>query len=563
MSNLLSVIDLSYSAGEKLLFSKVNLNIHSDNLIGLLGDNGSGKSSLLKLIMGLVQTNQGLISAAKSNLVINYLAQLDTDEVDKSLSIYDYLNLLSDEYWEVINLAEEIFSLTFDSYERPVTSLSGGEIMQLNLARLFMGNPDLILLDEPTNHLDIVALGQLKKHIKTCKCACLIVSHNKKFVEEICNVIWKIEDTKVQVFNGVLSQFEKHEEELAGNKENLYRVEKANLKKLEESSKREKEKAEKGENSIRKKFLEGSYDSSQYGYFKEIGTKSSGKSSSKFEHLKEESKAAISSFKSYDQPILLPTLLTEIGQGKRKLINLQNSTLSLEGQTLLEKINLQISYGDRIAIVGKNGSGKSCLVKAICQKNILNGSNQNDSPKINLQTNLQNNPQVNPQNNLSNTSLEAILTNLNLADNLKIAYLNQRYEIVDKAKSVLQNIIDYSQNLTEIQARHHLSNFKFFTLGDVSKLGGNLSGGELARLALAMITCKTIDLLILDEPTNNLDISIINQMSSALVDFKGAVLVISHDIGFLENLNVEQLMVLKNKTAINTLLDKIGNFFDT
>ena len=532
MSNLLSVVDLSYSAGEKILFSKVNLNIHSDNLIGLLGDNGSGKSSLLKLIMGLVQTNQGLISAAKSNLVINYLAQLDTDEVDKSLSIYDYLNLLSDEYWEVINLAEEIFSLTFDSYERPVNSLSGGEIMQLNLARLFMGNPDLILLDEPTNHLDIVALGQLKKYIKTCKCACLIVSHNKKFVEEICNVIWKIEDTNVKVFNGVLSQFEKYEEELAGNKENLYRVEKANLKKLEESSKREKEKAEKGENSIRKKFLEGSYDSSQYGYFKEMGTKSSGKSSSKFEHLKEESKAAISSFKSYDQPILLPTLLTETGQGKRKLVDLQGSTLSLEGQTLLEKINLQISYGDRIAIVGKNGSGKSCLVKAICQKNIL-----------------------------SNTSLEVILTNLNLADNLKIAYLNQRYEIVDKAKSVLQNIIDYSQNLTEIQARHHLSNFKFFTIQDVSKCCENLSGGELARLALAMITCKTIDLLILDEPTNNLDISIINKMSSALIDFKGAILVISHDIGFLENLNVEQVMVLKNKTAINTLLDKIGNYF--
>jgi ATPase subunit of ABC transporter with duplicated ATPase domains len=538
--NLLKITNLAYSVGEKTLFSGINLNIHSGNVIGLIGENGSGKSSLLKLIAGYTSSNAGSILPFQKNLTINYLGQLDTEDIKNNLSVYEYLISLNEEYWKIIALAEEIFGLVINNFETKINTLSGGEIMQLNLANVFLENPDIILLDEPTNHLDIVALTKLKNYIASLNSAFIIVSHNKNFIENVCKTIWKIEDGKIEYFNGKLSKFEEYQNTQQENKEELYRVEKFNLKKLEEASKREKEKAEKGENSIRKKFLEGSYDSSQYGYFKNIGSKSSGKTNSKFEHLKEESKAKISKFKSFDQPILLPNLVSKIQQGKRKLLTIEKSDLNLGGKIILKNINLELIYGQRVAIIGKNGSGKTSLVSSIYQDNTLN-KNINEK--------------YNPVERLE----QVFLSNFKLAENIEIAYLSQRYDIVDKSKTVLENVLNYAQNLTEIEARHHLSNFKFFTTQEVAKLAKSLSGGELARLALAMVTCKNIDLLILDEPTNNLDILVINQITSALANFPGSILVISHDINFLEDLKIEQVLLLKNGIAINTVVDKVEN----
>jgi ATPase subunit of ABC transporter with duplicated ATPase domains len=211
----------------------------------------------------------------------------------------------------------------------------------------------------------------------------------------------------------------------------------------------------------------------------------------------------------------MPKLNTDKKQGARKLVKIQNSTLKIHDLVLINNLNFETNYGNRCSIVGKNGSGKSTLINSI----INNNTTGNIIPAHNF------------------TLYET-----------KIAFLNQRYHLIDKSKTVLENLTSYSQNLNELEARHQLTNFKFFTSAEVNKKAELLSGGELVRLALAMITATEIDLLILDEPTNNVDITTLNQITQALREFDGAILIISHDIQFLKDLEVEKIFLLKYKT---------------
>ena len=515
--SIINFENISFKISDKTLFSGFNESIKTNQSIGLLGENGSGKSSLLQIINQNNQPDSGQITFRK-NIRISYLKQLDTSRISSDKTILEYLTELGENYWEVTELADKIFGLQIENYEKLISSLSGGEIMQLNLALVFSKNSDLLILDEPTNHLDIIALKQLENYLLKINCAKIIVSHNQQFIENICDKIWFIGSGIIDTFSGKLSGFNQNQIELMNKQKEDYKLGKSRLKTLEESAKREAEKSEKGKNSIRKKFLEGSYDSSQYGYFKNIGEKSTGLKAKQFKELKEEATNVIANLRFKEQPIILPKLATDKQQGSRKLIDVKNASLKLSnGKKLLEGLNLDISYGNRLALMGRNGSGKTSLIKAI----------------------------IGDEDYLMVPS-----STLKLNSSLEIRFLNQRYEIIDKNKTVLENILSYCPTLTKIEARHQLSNFKFFTILDVSKLGLDLSGGELARLAFAMITAIPIDLLILDEPTNNLDILVINQISSALKQFAGAILVISHDVKFLEDIGVESYLFIKNSGLV-------------
>lgn len=532
MNYLINISNLSQQIQEKLLFSKVNLNLNEGQIVALLGENGSGKSSLLKLLAGLSKPNEGIINFPK-NLRLSYLSQLDTENIDKNQTVLDYLCSKTNEYWEVAVLAEEIFGLNLEeNYEKLLSFLSGGEIMQLNLSLVFSQKPDLLLLDEPTNHLDILTLKNLEKHLKSKSFSAIIVSHNQQFVENTCEIIWQIQNQEITVFVGKLSEFEEYRKQLLDSKESQYRVEKSHLKKLKESEKREKEKAQKGANSVKKKYLEGSVDKIQWEYFKETGGKSSGNKSKKFKDLKTNLLSNLQTLKSDSQPITLPKLVTSKEQGKRKLFNIKKAKLEIGNQTLLKNFDFELSYGDRVAIIGKNGCGKTALVKALIQNH------------ENLKTNPETLAQILPLENF--TKYPA-----------KISFLNQRYEIVNQNQTILENICNYCKNLSKREARDQLANFKFFTIQDVSKLASSLSGGELAKLALSMITASPIDLLILDEPTNNLDISVVKQITTALEGFEGAILVISHDFGFLRDLKISKTLILKEKKVIFGALKNI------
>jgi ATPase subunit of ABC transporter with duplicated ATPase domains len=509
-SSLVHVNNLSVSFEDKELFSSLNLVITSGKRIALIGENGSGKSTLLKMIAKLEVPQRGDITYDKG-VSSYYMPQLDTEATVGEITVLDYLISLNENYWEIQQKLEDVFGFVITDFETPLSSFSGGEMMKLNLSNALSQPCDLLLLDEPTNHLDITSLKQLESYLLTNQISGVFISHNSGFISNVCTVIWDIHHEKVEVYNGTLKQYRLHSKQVKENNQNKLSSEKIKLARLQESDKREHEKFVKGAKSARKQFLNGSMDSMQYGNKKSTGPAGAGMKSAKLKELQQSSLEKITSLVVFDQPILLPKLNSDTTQGKRKLVELSGFDLVVQEKLLIQSATMSISYGDRISLNGDNGTGKTSLLKLLL---LDTSASKKDGLKL---------------------------------YDYSVAYISQRYEIVDKTKTVLQSITSYAPELSELEARHQLSNFKFFTAQDVSKVAADLSGGELARLAFAMVTCGSIDMLILDEPTNNLDISVSEQIAKALSQFPGTIIVVSHDQEFLEELAIEKNYKIQDK----------------
>jgi ATPase subunit of ABC transporter with duplicated ATPase domains len=506
-TSLVYINNLSAGFEDRELFVDVNLVVTKGQRVALVGENGSGKSTLLKMIARVEQFQRGDISYDKG-VVSYYMPQLDTETALTECTILEYLSSLNENYWEIQEILETVFGFIITDFEKNSSALSGGEIMKIQLSNALSQPCDILLLDEPTNHLDTTSLAQLEVYLLNHSLTLVIISHNIGFISAVCNTIWQIQNERVEVYNGSYLLYKQHSKQVQENNRHKLISEQSKLNRLLESDKREHEKFIKGAKSARKQFLDGSMDSMQYGNKKSTGPAGAGMKSAKLKELQNESLERITSLKTYDQPILLPKLVSDTKQGHRKLVELVGFDLVVDGKTLIHSMELSISYGDRVSLNGDNGSGKTSLLNVLLNK------------------------------------VEGVI-GVKLYD-YSIAYISQRYEIVDKTKTVLENMIYYAPSLSELEARHQLSNFKFFTARDVSKKVADLSGGELARLAFAMVTTGQIDVLILDEPTNNLDISVTEQIAKALSLFPGTIVVVSHDSVFLEELRIEKEFVIKD-----------------
>lgn len=529
---LISLNKINYMIDQNELFDNISGVVKLGDKIGLIGSNGSGKSTLLKIIAGNLNPIGGNIVKNK-DLNIELVEQLDIIKTRSELSIFDYLASLSEQWWEILDEAKLVFGLDLPT-EKMLNLLSGGEIMQLNLAFAFTKKADLYLLDEPTNHLDIIALNKLQNYIKKNSLTVIVISHDHQFIEDTCDQIWEINKKALTKFSGKLSSQKVYKQDVLDSIEGKYQSEKKNIQKLEESRIRESEKAEKGSTKIRKKFMDGSIDDWKYENSIEAGSRTTGKTNQKFSGLIKSSKEKAATLKNYTKQVVLAEIKAS-GENRRSLFEAKKVTLVVGKKNLISNVDLVIKYGDRIGLIGPNGSGKTSLVKAVIEPNLKD-------------------------------IFFKELENIKRYD-LNIAHLNQRYELIDPTKTVLENILAYSITTSELQARHHLSNYQFFTNDDVNKPANKLNGGALARLAIAIITIKPIDLLILDEPTNNLDIDVIEQFSKGLNDFKGAIIVISHNLKFLESLKVDILLGIKNKSLNPIFINdadyssKINEFF--
>lgn len=509
---ILDVNKVSKSFGFGNILNEVSFSINEGEKIGLVGNNGTGKSTLLKLIAHIEKQDNGTISI-KKDAKVEYLEQGDVadsksgickdilysafenlNEMELALKNYEskmssvldpnelnsiiekYSNLLEKftrlgGYEKDLQLDIVLNGLNIDRnlLNREFSSLSGGERTLINLAKILLSKPDLLLLDEPTNHLDITRIEWLEKFIREYKGSVIIVSHDRFFLDKTIQKVIELESGKTKIYFGNYTDFIIQKENEEVKEFQIYKVQQRKFHEMEKAIKRLKEWGKMADNPTffrRAKAIQSNLDRLR---------------ENAIEKPKEKTEYPIN-FKSY-------------GRGSNEVVKIKNLSLYAGNKKLLENSNCLILNGEKVAIIGDNGTGKSTLINEII-------SNSNPSIVV--------------------------------GSNQKIAYLSQIIEFVDKKQSLLEYFI-YETGLEEVISRSVLYNFQFFKK-DVSKRVGALSGGEKLRLKLAILLQKEINLLILDEPTNHIDIETREVLEDTLSKFKGTLIFVSHDRYFINKL---------------------------
>ncbi len=509
---ILDVNKVSKSFGFGNILNEVSFSINEGEKLGLVGNNGTGKSTLLKIIAHIEKQDNGTISI-KKDAKVEYLEQGDIADSKSGLCrdiLYSAFEKLNEMEIALTNY-ERKMSNTLDSNElnyviekyssllekftrlggyekdlqldivlnglnidrnllnREFSSLSGGERTLINLAKILLSKPDLLLLDEPTNHLDITRIEWLEKFIREYKGSVIIVSHDRFFLDKTIQKVIELESGNIKIYLGNYSDFVIQKENEEVKEFQIYKVQQRKFDEMEKAIKRLKEWGKMADNPTffrRAKAIQSNLDRLR---------------ENAIEKPKEKTEYPIN-FKSY-------------GRGSNEVVKIKNLSLYAGNKKLLENSNCLILNGEKVAIIGDNGTGKSTLINEII-------SNSNPSIVV--------------------------------GSNQKIAYLSQIIEFVDSKQSLLEYFISET-GLEEVIARSVLHNFQFFKK-DVLKRVGILSGGEKLRLKLAILLQKEINLLILDEPTNHIDIETREVLEDTLSKFKGTLIFVSHDRYFINKL---------------------------
>lgn len=497
------------------LFQGIHLSISANDRIALVGSNGVGKSTLLKILSAQIQPTQSSISCNGSTY---YLPQISTIRSSiQSESILDFLNTISNEWWKIEQILETTFSTTLD-LSLPITTLSGGELTKLFLAISLSRSPDLLLLDEPTNHLDYLVLEELRQFLCQFQGAFVIVSHKPFFLDQVANTTWELTPVGLQVYGGNFSHYREQKQLEQAAKVRSHETARKELKRIKAAALREQERAAQSSRNGRQRQLAGDLPRIVAGAWKRKAEVTAATLNVK--HGKAiaaaTQKVAETKVKTHKATSIQ---LEQKSQKRRNLIEIHSANLWVENRLLVKDVQLHLSSGDRIAFAGVNGSGKSCLVKAVLDVDFTSAFLQGGDVRL---------------------------------AEMRTVYLDQSYELIDRTQTILENLQGANPALNYQLLRQQLGHFLFFN-DEVYKLASVLSGGELARLAIAMITISELDLLILDEPTNNLDIATVDQMVEAVNEYQGALWVISHNLDFLSRIQVTHSFKLHQQILQQTV----------
>lgn len=529
---MLTIQNLSYTHLNKdLLFSGISLTVNNQQKIALIGNNGVGKSTLLKIIAKELQPSEGILKVETQAYYIpqafgqyNHLSIAEALQIDEKLNaLKDILNgsvseenfSLLNEDWTIEERCKEAlnyWNLSDLDLSQKVGALSGGQKTKVFMAGISIHQPELILLDEPTNHLDITGRNILYDFIENTKSALIIVSHDRKLLN-ILNTICELNKIGIKVYGGNYDFYRAQKEmEFNALNQDIHSKEKA-LRKAKEKERETLERQQKldirAKKNVGKAGLPKIVSNTWRNRAERSSAKISGVHEEKIGGIKEELQSLRSSLSKTD---LMKFRFDNIKLHRgKKLFVAKNINFGYEDAAKLwkENLNLEIVSGERVAIKGLNGSGKTTLLK------IISG---NLTPQIGT---------------------------VFIAENKSI-YIDQDYSLIDNNINIYEQAQQFNTTaLLEHEVKIRLNRF-LFAKDDWDKSCKALSGGERMRLMLCCLSIgnQSPDVIILDEPTNNLDIQNIEILTSAIHDYQGTLLVISHDEMFLEQINIERMVEL-------------------
>ena len=525
---ILSCNNISKSFGTDVIIKSCSFNIEDHEKAAIVGINGAGKSTLLKIITGIEPADTGLVTLAKDK-TLGYLAQqqnLGSDNTiyDELLSVKQYILDMEKELRsiekrmntadgdELENLMKKYSDLNHrfemengyaykseitgvlkglgfseEDFTLNVNTLSGGQKTRVALGRLLLAKPDIILLDEPTNHLDMESIRWLENYLLNYNGAVLIVAHDRYFLDKIVSKI-------IELDNGVATVFSGNYTDYAAKKAILRNM------KLKEYLNQQRE-IKHQEDVITK--------------LKQFNREKSIKRAESREKMLDKTEIVDKPQELNDKMNI--KLEPNVVSGN-DVLTISGLSKSFDDITLFDNIDIEIKRGERVALIGNNGTGKTTILK------LINGIIEPDSGSIYL------------------------------GAKVNIGYYDQEHHVLDPDKTIFDEIRDAYPDLNNTQIRNTLAAF-LFTNEDVFKYIRDLSGGEKGRVSLAKLMLSNANFLILDEPTNHLDIVSKEILENALNNYTGTVLFVSHDRYFI-NAAATRIIELSNKTVVNY----IGNY---
>ncbi|MED3681967.1 MULTISPECIES: ribosomal protection-like ABC-F family protein [Bacillus cereus group] len=508
-----SVNNVTKSFGGNIIFENISLEIKNGERVGLVGRNGSGKTTIFGLLTGMESLDAGAIHMKKGTR-IGHVAQIP--KFDEVLTVYDVLSsafkvekeLEKEMHALETNMAEEqeqsslqklmerygVIQEKFaflggyeieanimkvanglqvtDLFSRVFTELSGGEQTKVSLAYMLLQKPDLLLLDEPTNHLDLFAVEWLEQFLKEYTGTVMVISHDRYFLDEVVTKIFDLEDGEIHVYHTNYSQFVEEKEERLLQEFQAYQEQQKKIKKMKEAIKRLREWANQA-------------NPPNEGLHKRARNM----------------ERALERIEKLKRPILERKQMGLQFEGQERsgkdVVVMKEVSKGFAGRPLFEQANLHVRFQERAAIVGRNGTGKTTLLKLLLEE-------------------------INPD-----------VGEIRIGSSVKIGYLSQ-HTYGNVKSNVLEAFREYVA-VTEGEARHILAKFLFYGPAVFKKVT-QLSGGEKMRLRLAQLMYQDINFLILDEPTNHLDIESREVLEEALEQYNGTILAVSHDRYFLNKL---------------------------
>ena len=485
-SPLIQLNNISLTFGQNPLFSNVNLVVDRADRIALVGRNGCGKSTLMKVLAGSVEADFGSrIMSPGTNL--SYMEQDPDMRNFSTLGDYASSSLTSHETYKLEAFSSGL-KLNLDS---PVVSASGGEKRRASLAKLLAEEPEVMLLDEPTNHLDIEAISWLEAELKRVKSAFILISHDRTFLSALSkSTVW-IDRGETRRQNKSFGAFEDW-------RDRLWEEEDVARHKLNQKIKTEARWAVEGISGRRKRNM---------GRVRALKSLRSDRSS-----------------QIIRQDVASMVLETNTKSGRQTIVANKISK-SFENNQIITDFSLKVGSGDKIAIVGPNGAGKTTLL------NLLTGQIKPDKGTVKLGT------------------------------NLRTAIFDQNREVLNLNSTLWESLTDSSE--TEVIGKGDFVNVRgtpkhvvgylkdfLFSEDQLRSPVSSLSGGEKARLMLARIMAKESNLLVLDEPTNDLDIETLDLLQELIADYEGTVLLVSHDRDFIDRVATTTIAIRENEAVV-------------